>query len=433
VLGNGLRLVVAPEPGSGVVAIAVHYGVGYRAEPPDRAGFAHLFEHLMFSGSANVPRLAHYRYVQASGGSCNAVTARDHTCYYQVLPSGALERGLFLEADRMRAPLFSAAALANQVAVIREEIGANVHGRPYGGLPWLLLPPVLFNGFANAHYAYGTVAELSEATVSDCEDFFCRYYTPGNSVLTVAGDASPALVRQLAERYFGTIGSRPAPPLPDLAEAGGYTGREQVHLDPLAPLPATLAGWRLPATAAGAGSQATAAAGADRAAANRMAYAALAAVLAGGDNARLHRALVATGAAAHVRAAASLAGEPLTSRDPDVFVLTIMHGGAPVRGAAAPLALLDDALAGLAGSGPDPAELTRAVSRLAASWYRSLARPRARAQMLGAYEIVRGRAELAWELAELAGSVSSADVAAAAAGLLASQRGVLRVQPGSAP
>src|SRR5215204_1842340 len=107
-LDNGLRVVLAPDTSAPVVAVAVHYDVGFRSEPPGRTGFAHLFEHLMFQGSESLPKLAHIRYVEASGGSCNGSTRPDWTEYHQVLPAAALDRVLFCEADRMRAPRFTA-------------------------------------------------------------------------------------------------------------------------------------------------------------------------------------------------------------------------------------------------------------------------------------------------------------------------------------
>jgi len=118
-----------------VVGIAVLYDVGIRSEPEGRTGFAHLFEHLMFQGSANLEKLEHFRYVQSSGGMFNGSTHFDYTNYFEALPSNALERGLFLEADRMLSPRITEENLANQIAVVKEEIRVNVLNRPYGGFP----------------------------------------------------------------------------------------------------------------------------------------------------------------------------------------------------------------------------------------------------------------------------------------------------------
>src|SRR5437660_6241106 len=164
-LPNGLRVVLAPDRTAPAVGVSVHYDVGFRSEPPGRTGFAHLFEHLMFQGSESLEKLAHFRYVQGSGGTCNASTLQDWTEYHQVVPAVALERALFCEADRMRAPLLTAESLRNQVDVVSEEIRLNVLDRPYGGFPWLWLPPVLYRGFANAHNGYGDFTDLNRATV----------------------------------------------------------------------------------------------------------------------------------------------------------------------------------------------------------------------------------------------------------------------------
>ncbi len=139
-LDNGLRVVLTPDRSAPVVGVAVVYDVGIRSEPEGRTGFAHLFEHLMFQGSENLEKLAHFRHVQGAGGSFNGSTHLDYTDYFEVLPSGALERALFLEADRMRGPRLTEENLRNQVDVVKEEIRVNVLNRPYGGFPWLKLP-----------------------------------------------------------------------------------------------------------------------------------------------------------------------------------------------------------------------------------------------------------------------------------------------------
>src|SRR5918996_6260814 len=154
-LRNGLRVVLAPDRSAPVVTVAVYYDVGIRSEPEGRTGFAHLFEHLMFQGSASLEKLAHFRYVQSSGGTFNGTTHFDYTNYFEALPSNALERGLFLEADRMRGPRITEENLANQLEVVKNEIRVNVLNSPYGGFPWIYLPALLFDTFANSHNGYG--------------------------------------------------------------------------------------------------------------------------------------------------------------------------------------------------------------------------------------------------------------------------------------
>src|SRR5215213_1816540 len=204
-LGNGLRVVLSPDRSSPVVAVAVYYDVGIRSEPEGRTGFAHLFEHLMFQGSANLEKLAHFRYVQSSGGTFNGSTHLDYTNYFEVLPSNALSRGLFLEADRMLSPRITEENLQNQIAVVKEEIRVNVLNRPYGGFPWLLLPPVLFDSFPNAHNGYGGFVDLEGAPVSHAFDCFARYEAPANAVLVVGGVLHPGEGLEVATQAVADI------------------------------------------------------------------------------------------------------------------------------------------------------------------------------------------------------------------------------------
>ena len=245
-LPNGLRVVLTPDRAAPVIGVAVVYDVGIRSEPEGRTGFAHLFEHLMFQGSANLEKLAHFRYVQGSGGTFNGSTHLDYTDYYEMLPSNALERALFLEADRMRGPRLTEENLRNQVDVVKEEIRVNVLNRPYGGFPWLKLPPVMFSMFPNAHDGYGSFDDLEAATVADAEEFFERYYAVGNAVLSVAGDFDSGAAVRLIESHFGDVPTRPAPPRLELGEDDLATARHESYVDKLAPLPAVAAGWRVP-------------------------------------------------------------------------------------------------------------------------------------------------------------------------------------------
>lgn len=236
-LPNGLRVVLAPSTAVPVVGIAVLYDVGIRSEPVGRTGFAHLFEHLMFQGSEKVPKLAHARYVQGAGGSFNGSTHLDYTVYHETLPSTALERGLFLEADRMRGPRITERNLRNQVDVVSEEINTSVKNRPYGGFPWLHLPPLLFDGFANTHDGYGSQVDLDSATVAEANAFFEQYYAPANAVLCVAGGIDVEETTALVARHFGTVPARPVPVRPSFAEPALTGSRRGAHRDPLARSP----------------------------------------------------------------------------------------------------------------------------------------------------------------------------------------------------
>src|SRR3954453_22284071 len=245
-LDNGLRVVLAPDATAPVVGVSVHYDVGFRSEPEGRTGFAHLFEHLMFQGSENLEKLAHFRHVQAAGGTFNGSTHLDFTDYCEGRPAGALERALFLEADRMRGPRLTEENLLNQIDVVKEEIRVNVLNRPYGGFPWLKLPPVMFSTFANAHDGYGSFGDLDSATVEDAVAFFDRYYASGNATLSVAGYFDVAEASAMIKRHFGDVPARPAPPLPDFDEPAPDGERRDVYTDRLAPLPGVACAWRTP-------------------------------------------------------------------------------------------------------------------------------------------------------------------------------------------
>jgi len=245
-LPNGLRVVLTPDPSAPVVGVAVVYDVGIRSEPEGSTGFAHLFEHLMFQGSENLEKLAHFRYVQGSGGTFNGSTHLDYTDFFESTPARALERTLFLEADRMRRPTLTVENLRNQVDVVKEEIRVNVLNRPYGGFPWLKLPPVMFDTFPNAHDGYGSFEDLESATLGHAEEFFTTYYAAGNAVLTVAGDLDVEAARAMVERHFGDVPARPAPPRPSFDEPDLTGERRQAYTDPHAPLAAVAAAWRVP-------------------------------------------------------------------------------------------------------------------------------------------------------------------------------------------
>src|SRR2546429_663071 len=150
-LANGLKVVIAPDSTAPVVTVGVYYKIGFRLEPRGRSGFAHLFEHMMFQGSANAPKMQHIKLINSSGGVLNGSTSYDVTNYYEAVPSNALERVLWLEADRMHALKGDQENLKNQRDVVKEERRVNVMNQPYGGFPWLDMPPGAFRNLAHAH------------------------------------------------------------------------------------------------------------------------------------------------------------------------------------------------------------------------------------------------------------------------------------------
>ncbi len=414
VLDNGLRVLLAPDPASPVVGVAVHVDVGFRSEPEGRTGFAHLFEHLMFQGSESLEKLAHFRHVQSSGGVFNGSTHQDYTNYFEVLPAAALERALFLEADRLRAPRLTVENLRNQVDVVKEEIRLNVLNRPYGGFPWILLPPVLYDTYPNAHNGYGDFTDLEQASLDDAAAFFDAYYAPGNAVLTLVGDLDPDEAAALVERHFGDIPARAVPARPSFAEPAPTGERHETVPDPHAPLPALALGYRVPDPAADLHGY--------------LAHAVLASLLADGEAARLTERLVyGDELVTDVSAGCGLMGAPLDARDPDTFTVTAVHPAEvdPRRVVDA----VDEEIATLASDGPDPEELRRVTARWASSLHRERDRLMSRMLALGSAELVQGRAELADELPGLIAAVDPAAVAAAAGSLRPDARALLTLTP----
>lgn len=414
-LDNGLRVVLTPDRSAPVVGVAVVYDVGIRSEPEGRTGFAHLFEHLMFQGSENLEKLAHFRHVQGAGGSFNGSTHLDYTDYFEVLPAGALERALFLEADRMRGPRLTEENLRNQVDVVKEEIRVNVLNRPYGGFPWLKLPPVMFETFPNAHDGYGSFDDLESATVDDAAEFFRKYYACGNATLAVAGDFDVATTTKLIEHHFGDVPARPRPQLPDFAEPGLSAERRESYVDRLAPLPAVAAGWRVPDPIGDF--------------ADYLPYVVLAEVLTDGDASRLVERLVqrdrlVTSIGGYI----GFMGDEYQVRNPTALLLQAHmppggDGGKVLR-------VVDEELDRLATGGLAPGELARTQARMATHLLRDTDAVLGRALPMAVLELQRGRPELLNELPKLVGEVTEAQIVAAAATLRPEHRATVEVVPG---
>jgi predicted Zn-dependent peptidase len=245
-LKNDLRVVIAPDTTTPVVTVGVYYKIGFRLEPHGRSGFAHLFEHMMFQGSENAPKMQHIKLINSSGGVLNGSTMYDVTNYYEAVPSNALERVLWLEADRMRALKVDEENLINQRDVVKEEVRVNVLNQPYGGFPWLDMPPVAFRNWANAHNFYGDFADLDAASLADVQKFFRTYYVPNNAVLLMLGDVNPQEGLALAEKYFASIPAGAAPPFTDPAEPPQTEERRGYVEEKFGTLPAIAIGYVLP-------------------------------------------------------------------------------------------------------------------------------------------------------------------------------------------
>jgi predicted Zn-dependent peptidase len=245
-LPNGLRVVISENHAAPVVVVELMYRIGFRIEPKGRTGFAHLFEHLMFQGSEHVGKFEHVRIVNENGGTLNGSTRFDHTNYFEVMPSNALELAMWLEADRMRSLKITPEALKNQQDVVSEEVRVNVLNQPYGAFEWLGLPQKANTNWYNAHNFYGDLAELEAANLDDVKKFYDTYYAPNNAVLVVSGDTTPDEVMKLAEKHFGAIPQRPLPARPDIKEPPQTEEKSFTESDKLARTPAVAFGYHLP-------------------------------------------------------------------------------------------------------------------------------------------------------------------------------------------
>jgi predicted Zn-dependent peptidase len=245
-LANGLRIAVSEDREAPVFGLCLLYRIGSRGEPRGRSGFAHLFEHLMFEGTPHAPKGVFDRACESSGGSNNGQTRPDVTLYVETAPAAALERFLWLEADRMAALDLSQGTLDNQRDVVKEEIRVNVQNDAYGLFEYSELPKATFGKWENAHDGYGDFHDLDAATLDDVRSFFSAFYRPNNAILAVAGDVRAAEVFAWCDRLFGAIPAAPPARPPDLAEPPRPSPVLSVSKAPLANTPALAAGWRMP-------------------------------------------------------------------------------------------------------------------------------------------------------------------------------------------
>ena len=241
-LSNGLKVVLAPDHSTQVVAVNVWYNVGSRNEQAGRTGFAHLFEHMMFQGSANVAKSAHMSLIEQAGGQLNGSTQDDRTNYWEVLPSNRYTMGLWLEADRMRSLAITQANFENQRETVKEERRLRIDNQPYTGafLKGVISPFDSKTCFAYGHELIGSMTDLNAAKVEDVKAFFDMYYAPNNATLTLVGDFDTAEARKLINDYFGGISRAKEPPAVTCEAKFNAGEKRESVTDPKATLPALL-------------------------------------------------------------------------------------------------------------------------------------------------------------------------------------------------
>jgi zinc protease len=369
-LPNGLRVVLSTDRTSPVVTVAAYYHVGLRLEPRERTGFAHLFEHMMFQGSANLGKMEFIRLVQRNGGTLNGSTRFDFTNYFETLPAHKLETALWAEADRMRGLDITQENLTNQQGVVKNEVRVNVLNQPYGGFPWLDLPQYANTNWYNAHNFYGDLAQLDAATLDDVRDFFRTWYAPNNAALVVVGDFEPREALAWIRQYFGDIPRGPAITFPDISEPAQTAEKRATRADALAPRPALALGYKMPAR-------------------NTPEYWAMGLIdqmLVQGRDSRFHDALVQrTGVTGGVGGGINLLGNMFNYQGPMLWTVNLLHDAN--RSADSIVSIIDSELRAFSAQPVEAAALQRARVKIRSQLYNVLGSQFGRADLLASFAL----------------------------------------------
>src|SRR5579872_2011025 len=238
-LKNGLQVILSKDTAVPVVTVYMIYNVGARSEEKGRTGFAHLFEHMMFEGSANAPKGTHFATIESNGGVMNGSTHPDFTDYYETLPSNKLATALWLESDRMRSLLVTDENLKNQKEAVKQERRLSFDNQPYNTAMVDTWPTLMFGNWQSSHSLIGSFEDLNASSLADVQKFFKTFYAPDNAALVIVGDIQIPETKKLIESYFGDIASQPLPKRPDMTEPA-FHAKKQVYHDPLARVPAVI-------------------------------------------------------------------------------------------------------------------------------------------------------------------------------------------------
>jgi zinc protease len=410
-LDNGLRVVMLVDHTSPTVAVDVVYDVGGRNEERGRSGFAHLFEHMMFQGSKNVPRGEHFRLVTSHGGMLNGTTSEDRTNYFEMLPASELALGLWLEADRMKSLDVSQKNFENQRAVVKEEYRMRVENAAY--VPAAIrLQELVYQGYwPYEHSAIGTMRDLDAAELGWVRAFHGAHYAPNNAVLSIAGDFDEGQALLLVKRYFGDARRHAVPELKAATLPEQTQPRSVVVEDTHAKLPALFIGWTIPPSHEP----------------DHYALVLAAMLLGEGESSRLHRALVRERSLA-VEAEAQTDGY----RGPDTFsVIVKLASGAKAEQA---LRLVETQIGDVARLGPGDDDMKKLKNRIRARFLLGLQSNFSRAQRLAEMELYRGDASLLNKELDRYLAVTKDDIKRVTAKYLTTtRRNVVEVKPGQAP
>jgi predicted Zn-dependent peptidase len=413
-LKNGLRVILSRDNAVPVITVYMIYDVGARSEEKGRTGFAHLFEHMMFEGSANAPKGTHNKIVESNGGVFNGSTHPDFTDFYEVLPSNKLATALWLESDRMRSLSLNEENLKNQKEAVKQERRLSFDNQPYNTAIVDVWPTLMFHNWQSAHSLIGSFEDLNNATLADVSRFFKTYYAPDNAALVIVGDIQNAEAKKLVETYFGDIPAQPLPNRPDLAEPPDFKAVTQVQKDPLAQVPAVIVGYPGPR----------------RRSPEYYAIHMIDAILTAGDSSRFRMDLV-KGKESIIQYEAEL-GWPFASwrdyRDPEPYAIFIVHKpnftGDQIVGQ------VQEEIAKLQNQLVDAKELERVKTQLRASAIKEMQSSQNRAEALAQFELAEGNAELINTELDRILAVTPAQIQAAAKKYLVSEkRAVLEIQP----
>ena len=351
-LDNGLKVVLSPDHTSPKAVVAVYYGIGFRIEPRDRTGFAHLFEHMMFQGSQNLGKMEFIKLVQSNGGILNGSTRFDFTNYFEIVPSHTLEMALWAEADRMKGLAINQDNLTNQQGVVTSEVRVNVLNRPYGGFPWLDMPQYANSNWYNSHNFYGELKDIQAATLSDVQNFFKTYYAPNNAAMAVTGDFDSKQTLAWIKKYFGDIPSQKVPPTPDISEPRQEQEKRATKPDPLATRPALAFSYHMP----------------PRGTPEYYAMGVLDEILVQGKDSRLYQALVQkNGLTGSVSGAINELGNMFDIKGPVLFTVSLFHD--KDKSADQILKVVDEEIEKLRAAPVDKETLARAVVKTRSDLY----------------------------------------------------------------
>jgi predicted Zn-dependent peptidase len=417
-LQNGMRVVLSRDTAVPVIALYVIYDVGARSEEKGRTGFAHLFEHMMFEGSANVKKGEHFKYVSANGGQMNGSTHPDYTDYFETMPSNKLGLALWLESDRMRSLAITAENLKDQQEAVKQERRLRFDNEPYNTAIIDKWPAMVFGNFQSSHSLIGSFEDLEAASVDDVSKFFKTYYAPNNAVLVISGDFETADAKKLVEQYFGSIPSQPQPTRLDMTEPVRTAGKTETVLDQHARVPGLVIGWPAP----------------KRHSDEWYALGMLDSVLTGGESCRMQLDLV-KGKQTVIQFQAGL-GWPFASfndfKDPGEYAAFVLY-----KPNYKPQQIVDEIqqeIDRIAKDGVDAQELDRVKAVLRFGKVSGLQSSLGRAQLLGQYELLDGKPDMVDQDFTNLFKVTSAQIQAAAKKYLtAARRDVMVIQPAPPP